>query len=185
MTGVSNLAAGTWEQASAMVGQTLARTTGPDPVNEPDIRRKLEVIGWDCPLHYDAQTAREHGYRTIVSPASMTRVWTIQSYWSPGQERIGAELMSTPLPATLVPGKGDTLIATNVRLEYHEPVYPGDRITAVAVLKSVERKTTRIGPGAFFVVETKYENQHGEVVAVETATLFRFHGSSGGDDGAR
>jgi acyl dehydratase len=175
MSGVSNLAEGTWDQAGAMVGETLARTTGPDPVNEPDIRRKLEVIGWDCPLHYDAGTARAHGYRTIVSPVSMTRVWTIQSYWSPGEERIGTELMSTPLPATLVPGEGDTLIATNVRLEYFDPVYPGDRITASAVLKSVERKTTRIGPGAFFVVETTYENQRAEVVAVETATLFRFH----------
>jgi acyl dehydratase len=180
MSGVSNLAAGTWEDASAMVGQTLARSTGPDPVNEPDIRRKLEVIGWDCPLHYDAGAAREHGYRTVVSPVSMTRVWTIQSYWSPGQPRVGTELMSTPLPATLVPGEGDTLIATKVRLEYFEPVYPNDRITATAVLKSVERKTTRIGPGAFFVVETTYENQRGELVAVEAATLFRFHSARDG-----
>jgi acyl dehydratase len=185
MSGVSNLAAGTWEQAGAMVGETLARLTGPDPVNEPDIRRKLEVIGWDCPLHSDPDAARKHGYPTIVSPVSMTRVWTIQSYWSPGQERIGTELMSTPLPATLVPGEGDTLIATNVRLEYFEPVHPGDRITATAVLQSLERKTTRLGPGAFFVVQTTYENQRGEVVAVEAATLFRFQSSPNEDDEQR
>jgi acyl dehydratase len=184
MSGVSNLVSGTWEQARAMVGRTLARTIGPDPVNEADIRRKLEVIGWESPLHTDPAAARAHGYPTIVSPVSMTRVWTIQSYWSPGQARIGTELMSTPLPATLVPGEGDTLIATRVRFEYFEPIHPGDRISATAVLKSVERKTTRIGPGAFFVVETTYENQRDEVVAIEEATLFRFQSSAGeGADG--
>jgi acyl dehydratase len=184
MSGVSNLAAGTWQDAAAMVGQTLARLAGPDPVNESDIRRKLEVIGWDCPLHYDAACARQHGYRTIVSPISMTRTWAIQSYWRPGQPRIGSELMSTPLPATLVPGRGDTLIATGVRTEYLEPVYPGDRITGTAVLASLQEKRTSIGPGAFFVVETTYENQHGQTVAVEQATLFRFFSRPRADSAA-
>ena len=36
-----------------------------------------EVIGWDCPLHYDKAAAREHGYESIVSPVSMARVWAL------------------------------------------------------------------------------------------------------------
>lgn len=73
-----------------------------------------------------------------------------------------------------VPGEGNTLIATKIRMQHHAPLYPGDRLDATAVLKSVERKATRIGRGAFLVVETTYVNQHHDVVAVETVTLLRF-----------
>jgi len=82
--------------------------------------------------------------------------------------------MSTPIPATQIPGEGDTLIAAGVRMEYREPVRPGDRISGNAVLRSVAPKKTRLGPGAFLVVETTYSNQRAEVVAVETVTLLRF-----------
>jgi acyl dehydratase len=174
MAGVSNLAQGTWEQAEAMIGSTIAELTGADEVSVGDIRRKLEVIGFDCPLHHDEQCAREHGYETIVSPVSMARVWAMPAYWSPGQPPLGEEPMSTPIPATDVPGEGDTMIATGVRTEHLAPIYPGDRISATAVLRSVTRKTTRIGAGAFLVVETTYTNQRGEAVSVETVTLLRF-----------
>jgi acyl dehydratase len=174
MSGVSNLAPGTWEQAEAMVGSTIATLTGADAVSAGDIRRKLEVIGWDCPLHTDEASAREHGYETIVSPVSMARVWAMPAYWSPGQPTLGGEPMSTPIPASDVPGEGDTMIATNARTEHLAPIHPGDRISATAVLKSVTRKQTSVGPGAFLVVETTYTNQRGEPVSVETVTLLRF-----------
>ena len=174
MPPVSNLAHGTWEQADALIGTTIARWTGADAVSEGDIRRKLEVIGFDCPLHYDADCARDHDYDGVVAPVSMSRVWAMPAYWSPGQPPLGTEPMSTPIPATQIPGEGDTLIAAGVRMEYREPVRPGDRISGNAVLRSVAPKKTRLGPGAFLVVETTYSNQRAEVVAVETVTLLRF-----------
>jgi acyl dehydratase len=174
MSGASNLAEGTWEQAEALVGATLAVLEGADPVSRADIRRKLEVLGWDCPLHRDAEVARAHGYRDVISPASMVRVWAMPPYWRPSEPRVGAELMTTPLPAASIPGDGDTMIATRVRMEYLAPLYEGDRVTAEAVLESVTRKTTRVGAGAFLVVRTTYRNQHEEPVSVETATLFRY-----------
>jgi acyl dehydratase len=174
MSGVSNLAPGTWADAEAMVGTTIATLTGTDAVSAGDIRRKLEVIGWDCPLHTDETCARSHGYETIVSPVSMARVWAMPAYWSPGAPTLGAEPMSTPIPATDVPGEGDTMIATSVRTEHLAPIYPGDRISAAAILRSVTPKQTRVGPGAFLVVETTYTNQRNEAVSVETVTLLRF-----------
>jgi acyl dehydratase len=174
MTGVSNLAAGTWEEAEAMVDTTIATWAGADAVSVGDIRRKLEVIGWDCPLHYDDACAREHGYATVVSPVSMTRVWSMPAYWSPGEPRLREESMTTPIPATNIPGEGDVMIATGVRTEHLAPIYPGDRICATAVLRSVTRKNTRVGPGAFLVVETTYRNQRDEPVTVETVTLLRY-----------
>lgn len=174
MSGVSNLTPGTWEDAEALVGQTIAVLHGVDAVTHGDIRRKLEVIGFDCPLHTDAACARAHGHADLISPVSMIRVWAMPAYWQPGEARIGTEQMTTPIPATKVPGDGDTMIATGVRMEHVADVHPGDRISATAVLKSVTRKTTRVGPGAFIVMETTYRNQHEEPVAIETVTLLRY-----------
>lgn len=174
MGAASNLAHGSWEQAEAMVGQPLMAFEGADAVCAADFRRKLEAIGFDCPLHYDEACARAHGYRTIVAPVSMTRAFAMAPYWRPGEPRIAAQPRIPAIAGASVPGVGDTLIATAVRMEYLEPVHPGDRISAVAVLEDVRRKTTRIGPGAFLVVATTYAKQTGEVVAVETATLFRY-----------
>lgn len=183
MAGVSNLASGTWADAEAMVGRTIATLEGADAVSLADIRRKLEVLGFDCGLHTDEACARSHGLKTVVSPVSMARVWAMPPYWARGRPSPSAAQMSTPIPATMVPGEGDTLIATRVRVEYLAPMYPGDRIHATAVLRSVTRKTTRIGPGAFFVVETTYVNQDGDTVAVESATLLRYTQRPAGSNG--
>jgi acyl dehydratase len=174
MTERSNLAHGPWEDAEALVGTELMRTEGADDVTRADIRRKLEAIGFDCQVHYDEAVARQHGYRDVVAPVSMTRVFSLPPYWRPGEPRIGTQPQIPSIAGAGVPGEGDSLIATQVRMDYGEPVHPGDRISSRAVLKSVTRKTTRVGPGAFLVVETTYKNQRGEVVATETVTLLRY-----------
>lgn len=174
MSGASNLAFGSWAEAQAMVGTTLAEVRGADPVSGADIRRQLEVLGWDCPLHYDADFAKQYGYRDIASPVSMARVWSMPAYWKPGEPRLVDETLTTPLAVTKVPGEGAAIIATSVRMDYVEPVYPGDEIVATAVLKSVTPKQTRVGPGAYLVVETTYRNQHGQAVAIENVTVLRY-----------
>jgi hypothetical protein len=182
LSGASNLARGSWADAEALIGAVIARYEGVDAVSVGDIRRQLEVLGWDCGLHHDDDVARAHGYDGVVSPVSMTRVWAMPGYWQPGLPRIEDEVMTTPLAAASVPGDGDAMIATGIRMEYEAPMYPGDRISATAVLRSVTRKTTSVGPGAFIVVETTYTNQRDEVVAVETTTLLRYR-QQGGRDG--
>lgn len=170
----SNLVHGTWAEAEALVGQELLRQDGPDAVSVADFRRKLEVIGWSCSLHLDEDVARAHGHPTVVSPVSMTRVFSLPAYWEPGRPRIGTQPQIPALAGTQVPGEGDTLIATGVRMDYEAPIVPGDRISGVAVLESFLRKRTRVGDGAFFVVRTTYTKQSGAVVAVETVTFFRY-----------
>ncbi|MGH2970252.1 MAG: FAS1-like dehydratase domain-containing protein [Solirubrobacteraceae bacterium] len=172
------LAQGSWSDAEALVGQVIGSFAGPDPVSVADIRRKLEVLAFDCPLHYNEEIARVHGYRAIVAPVSMTRAWAIPSYWEPGRPRSGAEPLAVMFAAANVPGEGDTMIATAIRCEHFEPLHPGDRVAATAVLRSVERKTTRVGSGAFLVVDTTFVNQRGETVTVETSTLFRYRRSA-------
>jgi acyl dehydratase len=66
------------------------------------------------------------------------------------------------------------VFATELTIEHHEPVYPGDRLAATAVLRRVTPNTTRVGAGAFMEVETTFVNRRDEVVTVELATVFRF-----------
>src|SRR5712691_1727281 len=73
--------------------QWLGRETsfnGVDEVTRGDIRRKLEVYCFDCPLHTDEEVARAHGYRTIIAPAAMVPLWAMPAYWSPGELTIFA-----------------------------------------------------------------------------------------------
>src|SRR6266540_7322262 len=53
---------------------------GVDEVTLNDIRHKLEVYCFDCPLHWDAEVAQAHGYRTVVAPVAMTGNWTVAPY---------------------------------------------------------------------------------------------------------
>src|SRR3954454_9481860 len=80
---------------------------GVDEVTLNDIRHKLEVYCFDCPLHFDAQVAHAHGYRTVVAPPAMTSLWGVPAYWKPGEstpwaqelrERNATRRENTPSP---------------------------------------------------------------------------------------
>lgn len=169
----SNLAQGSWEDAEAMVGETLSRIEGADVVSVADIRRKLEVMNFGSPVHEDADAARAAGYDDVISPVSMTRTWVTPAYWRPGDPPVGTRDLFPPIPVAKVPGPGDRMLTTGTRSWYLKPIYPGDRITGTAVLESVTRKKLRIGDGAFMVIGTTYSNQDGEAVARDELTVFR------------
>ena len=175
-TRLVDLREGTWEDAESLVGRELGGYQGADEVTVGDIRRRLEVLAWDCPLHYDEAVARQHGYRGVVAPATMLMTWAMPPYWSPGDPRPqldDAALLPT-YPFTQIPAPGQFMFATSSETEYHEPVYPGDRITATSVLVDITRKRLSVGDGAFFLIETTYSKQTGEVVGIERLTVFRY-----------
>jgi hypothetical protein len=171
-----DLQPGTWGDAECWVGRELTQFTGADEVTVADIRRRLEVLAWDCPLHYDEKIARDHGYRAIVAPTTMLMTWSIPPYWEPGDPRpqLNDPALIPPLAVCKIPAPGECMIATSSETEYFEPVYPGDRITATSVLLGITRKRLSLGPGAFFLVETTYVKQTGEVVGIERTTFFRY-----------
>ena len=177
-----DLQRGTWEDAHSWLGKELSRFTGADPVGFGDMRRRLEVLAWDCPLHYDEEVARQYGYATVVAPTAMLMTWAMPPYWAPGDPRPGLDspVKLPPYPGVRIPAPGDSMFATYSETEYHEPVYPGDRITGSSKLVEITRKRLSVGDGAFFTIETTYTKQTGEVVGVERLTLFRYT-SEGGD----
>jgi len=171
-----DLRPGTWEEAQSWVGRELGRYVGADDVTLGDIRRRLEVLAWDCPLHYDEAVARRHGYRPVVAPATMLMTWAMPPYWEPGDPRpeLDDPALVPSYPFCRIPAPGEFIFATGSETEYLEPVYPGDRIIATSVLREMTRKRLSVGDGAFFLIETTYAKQTGEVVGIERLTVFRY-----------
>ena len=167
---------GTWEDTEACLGEVIASFTGADCVNEADIRRRLEVLAWDAPIHYDEEVARAAGYRGLVSPATMVITWVLPAYWKPGEARpqFGDPLYLPRFALRRIPAPGEALFATECRTSFHAPLYPEDRVSGEVRFVSYKRKRLKIGDGAFMVAETRYTNQHGDLIAVEEITVFRY-----------
>jgi acyl dehydratase len=174
--GNASLRLGTWEEAQSWVGRELAVYRGADEVSVADIRRFLEVLALDAPIHYDDEVARANGYRTIPAPATFLMPLALPAYWSPGDPRpaMGDPVYWPIVPMIYVPAPGTGVMALHVDTEYHEPLYPGDRVHGVARLVSVTRKRLSVGDGAFMVSETTYRNQDDVLVGVEHLTAFRY-----------
>ncbi len=149
---------------------------GVDEVTQSDIRRKLEVYCFDCPLHYDPRVAQAHGYRTVVAPLAMTSLWAVPPYWTPGEpppwapglkERNGTRRMDAPEPFPRGFNAGH-------EWEPFEPLYPGDRLHGSTKVAKIEPKTTRLGEGVFITNETRLYKQTGELVIVQRSTSYRY-----------
>lgn len=163
-----------WQPMIDAIGQDFtdgAEVWG-DQVDRGWIRRFLEPLEFDCPLHYDPSTAAAHGYSDVLAPYSGILTWSIPPLWNPG-DRIftsaerNAQPAKTPLEfhPKLAP-KTTGYFATEVAIDYLKPVVAGDRLCRKGrVLLSCVPKETRVGRGAFTVWETEIRNQRGELVA--------------------
>ena len=168
----------------------LGRETEHDGVDEVtlnDIRHKLEVYCFDCPLHTDAQVAQAHGYRTVVAPVAMTGFWAVPPYWTPGEpppfapgrrERNGTRREQAPVPFS----RGFNAAS---EWEVFEPLYPGDTLHGTSKLVKIEPKTTRVGQGAFITNETRISKQSGELVLISRGTAYRYDPSPDSLEAAR
>jgi hypothetical protein len=166
-----------WKPAQDLVGTVIGRFVGADVVSRADIRRRLQVLALDCPLHYSEEIAKAHGYETVVAPVSMYKSWSFPAYWEVGEPRPDSveEYIMPRIPSVAdVPGVGDYLVVSNVDVQFFTPIYPGDRISGESVLKSVTPKRTSVGDGAFYEVATTYTKATGEVVAMDCMTMYRY-----------
>lgn len=150
--------------------------SGADAVTRSDIRRKLEVYCFDCPLHYDDDVARAHGYRGLVAPVALTPLWAMPVYWSPGEPvlyrpgvREQAGGIRTDIPVAFQGG-----VNTATQWEYFEPLYPGDALHGNWRLIEIKPRETRLGNGVFLTVEATIFKHSGELVAKNLNTHFRF-----------
>jgi len=146
---------------------------GADEVERGAIRRFLEPLEFDCPLHYDKSVANEYGYPDIIAPYSSLLTWVIPPYWKPGMQLFtSAERNAQPTESPLLGFETDLALptkfyfATDIEIDYIKPIVVGDRLCRVGyILLSCVPKETKVGRGAFTVWESEIRNQHREVVA--------------------
>jgi acyl dehydratase len=166
------------EETSKWLGRELP-THGVDEVSRNDIRRKLEVYCFACPLYFDDQVAQAHGYRATPAPVVMTGLWNMPAHWVPGQPSPfdpndpEARLHGVP-EEVAVPMPFARNVQAASEAEYFEPLYPGDRLHGIRKLVEITPKQTRLGNGAFFTFEGRHWKQTGELVSVSRSTGYRY-----------
>ena len=173
-----------WQPLIDAIGTDFAPdevTWGIEVIEKGIIRRYLEPIEFDAPLHYDEAVAKKHGYAGIIAPYSGLATWTTVGVWSPGQDPVYLSDGRNDLPRssrTMVKMPGpDTNggFATDVEYEYLRPFVLGDRVgTRGRKLLSVLPKQTSVGRGAFSTTESEIVNQDMEVIAVQRLSTYGY-----------
>lgn len=175
-----------WQPMIDAVGRDFAPEAAPpdaDPIERSAIRRYLEPLEFDCPLHYDAAVARAHGYDDVVLPCTALMTFALAPAWRPGEVVFDSAERDAQPARSAVSGLRSPLeppttgfFATEYEVEYRRPAVVGDRLARRgARLVACVPKETKVGRGAFLTWETDIVNQHGEVVAHMRSSFFRYN----------
>lgn len=168
-----------WQPLIAAIGTDFGSDIdvwGADAVEQSTIRRFLEPLEFDCPLHYDKTIAAHYGYSDILAPYSSIMSHALPPMWQPGQHVFtSAERNAQPTysPVAMASGPLQKLMphspgffATDIEIDYLQPVVLGDRLCMRGrKLLSCTPKETSVGRGAFLTLESETINQRGEVIA--------------------
>ena len=122
-------------------------------IEKGDLLRFAESTGETNPIYVDEVAARASRYGGLI--AAPTFLITMRIL----QARL--QTLDRPLPNSVDGGTVWT---------YHEPIRPGDRITGRARLADLYEKDGRFGRMLFQVVEIRYDNQFGQLVATQRDT---------------
>jgi hypothetical protein len=159
---------------------------GADEVEKGTIRRFLEPLEFDCPLHYDRATAQRYGYEDILAPSSSVLSFAIPPLWKPGSTIwTSAERNAQPVFSPVASSSDDGMrnlmprtpgfFATDIEIDYLQPVVVGDRVRMRGrKLLSCVPKETSVGRGAFIVWESEILNQRGEPVARMRMGMYQY-----------
>lgn len=166
-----------WDPMVAAVGRDFsdgAVIYGADPVAPADIRRFLEPLEFDCPLHHDRAAAMSAGFPDLTLPYTAVMSWSIPPMWSPGDPPLfdddsrDAQPARSPInnphpgPAPRTTG----FFATDLEMDFVRPVTVGERVGRRGrTLLSCVPKETSVGRGAFLTWESELVTGAGEVVA--------------------
>jgi hypothetical protein len=171
-----------WDGLVAAIGVELE--DGPvrpaaDPIEISAVRRYLEPLEFDCPLHHDADVARSHGYSNVVAPYSGLVTWAAAALWQPGDAPVWVDSdksfqppvrgMVFPPPAPVT----DSVFQTDVDHEFVRPIVVGDHLGVVGrKVLACTPKQTSVGRGAFVTWQVRVLDRLGDSVALIRRTSF-------------
>jgi hypothetical protein len=158
------------------VGEDFAdgeTTWGADPVEPGAIRRYLEPLEFDCPLHTDPDAARAAGFADVTMPYTGFIAWTIPPAWRPGETLFdSADRDAQPVHSAInnedmtIGPKTTGFFGTDIEVDFLRLVVAGERIGRRGRrLLSCTPKETAVGRGAFMTWESDVVTTGGEVVA--------------------
>jgi hypothetical protein len=156
-----------------LVGKVFATKVGAEPVSEVGIRRYVEAHELNTPLFHDRAAARSCGHDDIVAPWSMLLTMAMGPYWSPGDPPITPG-MWPPFAWDQLAIPGGEMVTSEVELEFFAPLRLGDVVHSLYRIVKVAPKTTKVGVGEFIDLEIDFTNQHGERIAVERCSVYRY-----------
>jgi hypothetical protein len=158
-----------------LIGVEQYIEVGEFPVERGYIWTTCSSVENGNPLFWDDEVA-ELVTDGPIAPPSMASVWFRPHHWAPGRSQVALPLQ---VHFDLKEGLGlpEAVMSDNTMV-FHEPVRPGDVLRTSQILRSVsDGKTTRLGTGRFWVIDVEYQNQRGELVAVESYTGFGYRRS--------
>jgi hypothetical protein len=181
-----------WQPVIAAVGTDFSggeAIEGADAVDASALRRFLEPLEFDCPLHHDDRAAREHGYAGVIAPLASYFTFVAPPLWRPGDPPVFTSEERDAQPEGLAvrrfltglePPHGG-YFAADFEVEPLRPVVLGDRLTRSGMkLVSCRPKETSVGRGAFMTWEWEVRNQRSETVARLRNTMYVYSPHEGG-----
>jgi len=128
-------------------------------VERGKIREFVQAIGDPNPIFTDKEAAEREGYRDIPVPPTFMTV----------------PLMFSHSIVTMINDLGINIFRIlhgEEEYEYYRPVYPGDVLSAIPRVASIEEKTNRAGKKMDLItLDILYANQEGEAVVRERFLL--------------
>jgi len=165
-----------YDRLRSLVGKDQPEISATDEVCRQMIRHWCEAMEDGNPLYTDEDYARSSRYASIVAPPPMIWSWVIPPLWPPAE----MSPVYQQVFGACAQGGFDQVIDTDVELDFHRPLFPGDRVRAVTRVHAVtDEKRTQLGDGHFVTLESVYMNQLGGLVCTQRVTLFIYAPSAG------
>lgn len=175
-----------WQPMIDSIGTDFSESgnrPGADKVEAGSVRKFLEPLEFDSPLHYDKETAIKHGYSDIIAPYSSLYSWTLPELWSPGTKLFDDSARNSqptynPLSTIKTDLAPETtgFFATDLEIDFIKPIVVGERLTRIGdKLISCVPKETKVGYGAFMTWESVIYNQMEEKISVIRMTTYSYN----------
>jgi acyl dehydratase len=166
--------------ALGLVGKEQYHEVGEFPVERGYVWTSCASVENGNPLFWDDRVA-DRLTGGPIAPPTMVSVWFRPHHWAPGRA-VQALPLQVHFDLKELFGLPEAVMTDNT-IEFHTPVHMGDRLRTHQVLRSVsDVKTTKLGTGRFWVIDVVYENQDGDLVAIESYTGFGYRRGAG-DEG--
>jgi acyl dehydratase len=123
------------------------------------------------PLYLDESYAQRSRYGGLITPPLFYMAPLTDPVPETGLRADGLPYEGRfPIPPTPL----SRVMDGGTEIEFHAPMRLGDTLTGRCKILDIYQKEGRSGPLIFVVRETRYANQHGEIVVIEkAATILR------------